>query len=64
MPDDARAGAGSGADGIVARRRITIHGQAAGWAYDLWLCERIADRIGVTLPHSDLAGEQIPYRLG
>jgi hypothetical protein len=52
-----------GADGIVARRRITMHGQAAGWAYDLWLCERIADSIGVALPHSDLAGEQVPYRL-
>jgi hypothetical protein len=53
-----------GADGIVARRRTTVHGQAAGWAYDLWLCERIADRIGVALPASDLSNAGVPYRLG
>jgi hypothetical protein len=34
-----------GPDGIVARRPVTAHPQ--GYLYDLWLVERIADRVGV-----------------
>jgi hypothetical protein len=34
----------SGSGGIVARRPVTAHPQ--GYLYDLWLIERIADRLG------------------
>jgi hypothetical protein len=33
-----------GPDGIVARRPNTAHPQ--GYVYDLWLAERLADRLG------------------
>jgi hypothetical protein len=33
-----------GPDGIVARRPVTAHPQ--GYVYDLWLVERLADRLG------------------
>ena len=33
-----------GPDGILARRPITAHPQ--GYVYDLWLVERLADRLG------------------
>ena len=33
-----------GPDGIVARRPVTAHPQ--GYLYDLWLIERLADRLG------------------
>jgi hypothetical protein len=33
-----------GPDGIVARRPVTAHAQ--GYVYDLWLVERLADRLG------------------
>jgi hypothetical protein len=33
-----------GPDGIVARRPVTAHPQ--GYVYDLWLAERLADRLG------------------
>ncbi|MGH2984242.1 MAG: hypothetical protein ACRDK5_08320 [Solirubrobacterales bacterium] len=34
-----------GPDGILARRPVTAHPQ--GYVYDLWLVERLADRVGV-----------------
>jgi hypothetical protein len=33
-----------GPDGILARRPVTAHPQ--GYVYDLWLVERLADRLG------------------
>jgi hypothetical protein len=33
-----------GPDGILARRPVTAHPQ--GYIYDLWLVERLADRLG------------------
>ncbi len=33
-----------GPDGIVARRPVKAHSQ--GYVYDMWLCERLADRLG------------------
>jgi hypothetical protein len=33
-----------GPDGIIARRPVTAHPQ--GYVYDLWLAERLADRLG------------------
>jgi hypothetical protein len=33
-----------GPDGILARRPVTAHPQ--GYVYDLWLVERVADRLG------------------
>jgi hypothetical protein len=33
-----------GPDGIIARRPVTAHPQ--GYVYDLWLVERLADRLG------------------
>jgi hypothetical protein len=33
-----------GPDGILARRPVTAHPQ--GYVYDLWLAERLADRLG------------------
>ena len=33
-----------GPDGIVARRPVTAHSQ--GYVFDLWLAERLADRLG------------------
>ena len=33
-----------GPDGILARRPVTAHSQ--GYVYDLWLVERLADRLG------------------
>jgi hypothetical protein len=33
-----------GPDGIVARRPVTAHSQ--GYVFDLWLVERLADRLG------------------
>jgi hypothetical protein len=33
-----------GTDGILARRPVTAHPQ--GYVYDLWLVERLADRLG------------------
>jgi hypothetical protein len=34
----------AGPDGIRARRPVTAHPQ--GYVYDLWLVERLADRLG------------------
>ena len=34
----------AGPDGILARRPVTAHPQ--GYVYDLWLVERLADRLG------------------
>ena len=34
----------SGPDGIIARPPVTAHPQ--GYVYDLWLVERLADRMG------------------
>jgi hypothetical protein len=53
-----------GREGIVARRPITMRGQQAGWAYDLWLCERIARELGSPLPPADTAAAAIPYGMG
>ena len=53
-----------GPEGIAARRPITMGGQQAGWAYDLWLCERIAAELGAPLPVADVAGDQLPYGIG
>ena len=33
-----------GPDGIIARRPVKAHPQ--GYVYDLWLVERLADRLG------------------
>jgi hypothetical protein len=33
-----------GSDGILSRRPVTAHAQ--GYVYDLWLVERLADRLG------------------
>jgi hypothetical protein len=35
-----------GPDGIVARRPITMKANPQGYVYDLWLLERLADRLG------------------
>jgi hypothetical protein len=35
-----------GPDGILARRAITMKGNPQGYVYDLWLVERLADRLG------------------
>jgi hypothetical protein len=35
-----------GPDGIVARRPITMKANPQGYVYDLWLVERLADRLG------------------
>ena len=53
-----------GAEGVVARRPISMRGQQAGWAYDLWLCERVARALGSPLPPGDLAKAATPYDLG
>jgi hypothetical protein len=53
-----------GPEGIAARRPIAARGQQAGWAYDLWLSERIADALGTPLPPTDLQGARSPYKLG
>jgi hypothetical protein len=50
-----------GPAGIVARRPIAMRGQQAGFAYDLWLCERLAGALGAPLPHADLSRAGIPY---
>jgi hypothetical protein len=53
-----------GPEGIVARRPTTTRGQNAGWAYDLWLCERVARALGTPLPHAELERATIPYDMG
>ena len=53
-----------GYEGIVARRPISMRGQNAGWAYDLWLCERLADALATPLPFTDLERADIPYDMG
>ncbi len=35
-----------GPDGIIARRPIKMKGNPQGYVYDLWLVERLADRLG------------------
>ncbi len=35
-----------GPDGILARRPITMKANPQGYVYDLWLVERLADRLG------------------
>jgi hypothetical protein len=35
-----------GPDGILSRRQITMKGNQQGYVYDLWLVERLADRLG------------------
>jgi hypothetical protein len=35
-----------GPDGILARRAMTVTANPQGFVYDLWLVERIADRLG------------------
>jgi hypothetical protein len=35
-----------GPDGILSRRHVTIKGNPQGYVYDLWLVERLADRLG------------------
>jgi hypothetical protein len=35
-----------GQDGILARRPITMKANPQGYVYDLWLVERLADRLG------------------
>jgi len=35
-----------GPDGILARRPLTVRGNPQGYVYDLWLVERLADRLG------------------
>jgi hypothetical protein len=35
-----------GPDGILARRPIKMKGNPQGYVYDLWLVERLADRLG------------------
>jgi len=53
-----------GPEGVVARRPITMRGQQAGWAYDLWLCERIAGALGSPLPFADVEAAKTPYGMG
>jgi hypothetical protein len=53
-----------GPEGVVARRPISMRGQQAGWAYDLWLCERLASALGVPLPFADLDDAETPYAMG
>lgn len=53
-----------GPEGIVARRPITMRGQQAGWAYDLWLCERIARALGTPLAHAEVGAVAMPYEMG
>ena len=53
-----------GPEGVVARRPVTMRGQQAGWAYDLWLCERIAAALGFPLPFADVAAVKTPYGMG
>jgi hypothetical protein len=35
-----------GPDGILARRPIKMKSHPQGYVYDLWLVERLADRLG------------------
>jgi hypothetical protein len=35
-----------GPDGILARRPIKMKGNPQGYVYDLWLVERLAERLG------------------
>jgi hypothetical protein len=53
-----------GPEGVVARRPVTMRGQQAGWAYDLWLCERVAAALGSPLPAADLEDAATPYDMG
>ena len=54
-----------GADGVVAQRRTTMHGQNVGWLYDLWLLERLLDVLpGTTLATADVARRPLPYNAG
>jgi hypothetical protein len=53
-----------GPEGLVARRPTSTRGQNAGWAYDLWLCERVARALGSPLPHAELERATIPYGMG
>jgi hypothetical protein len=53
-----------GPEGIAARRPIAMRGLQAGWAYDLWLGERVADALGTPLPLTDLQGVKSPYKMG
>jgi hypothetical protein len=41
-----------------------MRGQQAGWAYDLWLCERLASALGVPLPFAELDDAATPYGMG
>ena len=52
-----------GPEGIAARRPIAMRGQQAGWAYDLWLSERVAEALGTPLPPTDLHGATSPYTM-
>jgi hypothetical protein len=53
-----------GPEGVVARRPIRMRGQQAGWAYDLWLCERLAAMLGSPLPIGELGRAVTPYDMG
>lgn len=53
-----------GPEGIAARRPIAMRGQQAGWAYDLWLAERVGEALGTPLPPTDLQGAESPYQMG
>ena len=53
-----------GREGVVARRPISMRGQQAGWAYDLWLCERLAGALGAALPVADFDDADAPYDMG
>ena len=53
-----------GPEGIAARRPIAMRGQQAGWAYDLWLGERVGEALGTPLPPTDLQGAESPYKMG
>jgi hypothetical protein len=53
-----------GPEGIAARRPIAMNGQQAGWAYDLWLGERVAEALGTSLPPTDLQRAKSPYKMG
>jgi hypothetical protein len=54
-----------GPDGLVATRNA-IDGIENSWAYDLWLCERIADRLGLEplAPARIGPAWKVPYGLG
>jgi hypothetical protein len=54
-----------GAEGLVALRKMTARTHSQGYLYDLWLLEHLADKHGAAaLPGTDLAGFDVPYRMG